>query len=60
MIILTRYPIFLSIQIFFPPEDVVRIKLNNTVKILEILYCVKLLTVNSFIQNGTPKENLQS
>lgn len=60
MIILTRYTIFLSIQMFFPPEDVVRIKLNNTLKILETLYCVKLLIVNSFIQSGTAKENLQS
>lgn len=58
MIVLTRYTIFLSIQIFFPPEDIVRIKLNNTLKILETLYCVKLLIVNSFIQSGIAKENL--
>lgn len=60
MIILTMYTAFLSIQIFFPPEDVVRIKLNNTVKILETLYAVKLLPVNSFIQSGRAKGNLQS
>lgn len=46
-----------AFRFFFPPENVVKTKLNNTVKILEPLYCVKLLIVNSFIQSCLAKEN---